>query len=135
MFRAILLLLLLPLSALSQTRVPPEVDSVVSGGYWESGSDSGQYRVVVVNSGFEHVTSRIIVEWLRGPASTGTAPEVVASVEPKLPFGAGVASLGVTLTPAGKGKVRIVASGVVAADPSQKVRAVLTATQPGVVRQ
>ncbi|RJG04729.1 hypothetical protein D3870_00685 [Noviherbaspirillum cavernae] len=131
MFRAILLLLFLPLGAFAQSYLTPEVESVASGGYWENGNDSGRYRVIVVNSGFEHVTSRIIVEWLRDPKATDSAPVVVASIEPKLPFGDGVASLRVTLTPIGKGKVRIVASGVVSANPARKVRAVLVATQPG----
>ncbi len=109
---------------------------MVSGGYWESGTDSGIYRVVVVNSGFEHVTSRVFVEWVRGPKSDESSPAIVAALEPALPFGHGIASLDVSLTPLAKGKVRIVVSGVISAEPSKKVRVVLLAKQPSrVTRQ
>nr|WP_298424589.1 hypothetical protein [Hylemonella sp.] len=135
MLRAVLFLLLLPLAAFARSPVAPDVDSVVSGGYWESGNDSGHYRVIVVNSGFEHVTSRVYVEWLRGPGSPDAKPSVVASVEPTLPFGEGVASVGVRLVPAGKSKVRILVSGVVSAKPTQTVKAILVATKPGRVQQ
>jgi hypothetical protein len=131
MVRALLFLLLFPLSALAQSYVPADVENVVSGGYWENGGESGRYRVVVLNSGFEHVTSRVVVEWLREPRAPNAVADVVASVEPKLPFGNAIASLGATLTPVGKGKVRIVVRGVVSAEPARKVRAVLIATQPG----
>ena len=131
MFRVLVLLLLLPLGCLAQAHVPTDVESVVSGGYWERGNESGRYRVLVLNSGFEHVTSRVLVEWLREPQAREATPEVVASEEPKLPFGNGIASLGATLTPMGKGKVRIVVSGVISAEPTRKVKGVLIATLPG----
>lgn len=131
--RIVLLLLFLPLAAFAQSPVAPEVETVISGGYWEKGADSGRYRVVLLNSGFEQVTSRVLIEWLRDPRQANSVTEVVASVETSLSFGNSVASLGVTLTPLGKGKVRIVASGVISADPTKKVRAVFVATQPGQV--
>lgn len=117
----------------AQTGVPPQVHSVASGGYWSSGRHSGVYRVIVVNEGFEHVASRVFVEWIAEPTSPTEDPTVIAVVEPSLPFGAGVASLQATLKPLAPNRVRVALAGVVSAEPSQKVRAVVIATAPGLV--
>ena len=87
MFRRVFITALVPLTASAQGSVAPDVESVVSGGYWEDGAQSGRYRVVLVNSGFERVTSRLRVEWVREPRSADASPGVVASSEPRLPFG------------------------------------------------
>ena len=58
---------------------------------------------------------------------------VVASSEPRLPFGQEVASLGARLTPAGKGRVRITVTGQLSHEPGKRVKAVLIATKPGQV--
>lgn len=131
MFRSLVFALFLPFGALAQSTVPADVHSVASGGYWEADGESGIYRVVVVNSGFEHVTSQVFVEWVRGPKSGETAPVVVVSLEPALPFGRSVASVDVSLRPIGKGEVRIAVDGVISVLPNTRVRAVLVATQPG----
>ena len=122
------------LCAAAQSGVPASVHSVVSGGYWQARGQAGSYRVVLVNSGFEHVSTRVFIEWVREPGAVGRAPAVVSTVEPQLPFGQGVASLGATLVPLASGKVRIVLSGVISAQPSQKVEASFTATTPGLVQ-
>ncbi len=131
MWRLFALALLSPLCALAGTDVPPSVLSVRSGGYWEAAGESGVYRVVVVNAGFEHVTSRVFVEWLRGPRSGDESPVIVAVVEPDLPFGREVASLDVELQPLSRGRTRVIIRGVVAAQPKRNVRAVFVATNPG----
>jgi hypothetical protein len=119
-------------TAPAQTAVPPQIASVVSGGYWSAQGRAGTYRVVVVNHGFEHVASRVFIEWLADPRSPAEEPAVIDTVEPALPFGRDVASLGVTLKSLGVGRVRVVVSGVISVDPAQKVRAVITAAAPGV---
>ena len=129
----ILVLVLVPFVVLAGTAVPPSVSSVSSGGYWEYGGSSGTYRVVVVNSGYEHVTSRVFVEWLRDASRGDEGPSVEAVVEPVLPFGRDVASLDAAIQPVSSGKVRIVISGVRSVQPKNKVRVVLTATTPGQV--
>ena len=128
----ILATVFLSLAAAASSGVPPEVASVVSGGYWECGEDSGTYRVVVVNSGFEHVTSRVFVEWVSEPRSGNDPAKVVSTLEPMLPFGQGIASLSATLVPLSKGKVQVLVSGVISMAPEQVVRASITATAPGV---
>jgi len=40
------------------------VTAVASGGYWEEGDRSGIIRVIVVQQGWEHVTSRVYLEWI-----------------------------------------------------------------------
>lgn len=128
-----LVIALVSCAASGQSQVLPSVHSVLSGGYWQSGGQAGTYRVVVVNQGWEHVTSRVFIEWLREPRDQNGEQEVVSSVEPELPFGKGVASMNARLKPLATGKVQVVLSGVMATDPSRRVRAVLLATSPGVV--
>ncbi|AWV08823.1 hypothetical protein [Marilutibacter maris] len=130
---AYLLSLLLAAPAFGQTVVPPEVVSVVSGGHWEANGCTGTYRVVVVNDGFEHVVSHALVQWVAAPSSPDESPSVVASVEPPLPFGQGVASLIATLKPMGSGQVGIRLSGSAPAAPNQEVGTLLIAREPGVV--
>ncbi|WP_398494022.1 hypothetical protein [Variovorax sp.] len=52
--------------------VPPQVDTVATGGEWRTARDGGVLRIVIVHQGFEHVHSRLWLEWLasgeRGPA-------------------------------------------------------------------
>jgi ribosomal protein L11 methylase PrmA len=127
----ILATVLLSLAAVTSGGVPPDVVSVVSGGYWESGGNSGTYRVVVVNSGFEHVTSRVFVEWVSEPRSARDSARVVSAVEPTLPFGQGTASLTATLKPLSQGKMQVLVSGVISTAPEQAVSATITATAPG----
>jgi hypothetical protein len=124
--------LLLAISA-GHSVVRPDVASVVSGGYWITQGQAGTYRVVVINSGFEHVSSRVFVEWVAEPKSAKDEPTVVAVVEPALPFGQGVASLHAALKPLASGRVQIMLSGVISSYPEQKVSAVVTATNPGQV--
>lgn len=45
-------------------RLDPNVAFVSTGGFWSRGDSSGVVRVVVVNGGREHVTSRVFVEWV-----------------------------------------------------------------------
>lgn len=41
-----------------------DVAFVSTGGAWAKGDRTGAVRVVVVNGGFEHVTSRVFLQWL-----------------------------------------------------------------------
>ena len=43
------------------------IESVRTGGYWESKQHRGRYRVVVAHQGSEHILSYIRVEWVRDP--------------------------------------------------------------------
>lgn len=45
-------------------RLDPEIAFVSTGGQWAAGDRVGHIRVVVVNGGYEHVTSRVFVHWL-----------------------------------------------------------------------
>ena len=44
--------------------VRPSIAFVVTGGAWQTKKEHGRYRVVVEEGGWEHVTSRVYVEWL-----------------------------------------------------------------------
>ena len=44
--------------------VRPSVAFVVTGGAWHTKNERGRYRIVVEEGGWEHVTSRVYVEWL-----------------------------------------------------------------------
>jgi hypothetical protein len=45
----------------------PELAYLTSGGYWQQGSTSGRIRVLIYSGGHEHVTSKVILQWLTDP--------------------------------------------------------------------
>ncbi|MBX4860409.1 hypothetical protein HJA86_10565 [Rhizobium bangladeshense] len=66
--------LLIPNTALAETLVHPSVGAVVEGGYWhENGVGDGRFRIVVVDQGFEHVSSRVVAEWKSDSTKTSDA--------------------------------------------------------------
>ena len=58
----------------------PQLTAAVSGGYWQQGSEGGGIRVLVYSGGFEHITSRVVLQWL-----TETTPERPAGVVNSVP--------------------------------------------------
>ena len=80
---SILLIPVLAPCASAQTApvVPPSVTAVETGGYWVSGDQEGQYRLIIESGGFEHVVSQIYLQWLAQPASQQDSTAIVASVE------------------------------------------------------
>ncbi|TCU29235.1 hypothetical protein EV130_102415 [Rhizobium azibense] len=73
--------LLVAKTAFADTFADTNVVSVIEGGHWqEDGAGEGSYRIIVVNQGFEHVSSRVVVEWKSVPTETGEA-KIVHSVE------------------------------------------------------
>jgi hypothetical protein len=59
--------------------IPADVESVTSGGYWQSADQSGCYRIIVVNSGWEHIYSQVFLQWiLDGTKEQG--PSILFSV-------------------------------------------------------
>ena len=61
--------------------VPTNVDAVEAGGYWTTGSQEGQYRLIVESSGYEHIVSRVFLQWLSQPKSSDDSVTILASVE------------------------------------------------------
>jgi hypothetical protein len=83
---AALIALSLPALAVAQPAIPPQVTSVVSGGHWQRDAESGTYRAVIVQDGWEHVWSRLFIEWVSEAKLRDEAQKVIARVEPVLPF-------------------------------------------------
>jgi hypothetical protein len=48
--------------------LPSEVESVVSGGRWQTARAEGAFRVVVRTGGLEHVVSQVQVDWVAMPS-------------------------------------------------------------------
>jgi len=44
--------------------LPAEVFEVKTFGYWETEEQNGQFRIVIKNSGHEHVASKVYLEWI-----------------------------------------------------------------------
>lgn len=68
---ALLVILVLSMPARAETdaqsrapEISAAVRSVVSGGGWVEGDVRGFYRVILESEGFEHVSSRLWLEWL-----------------------------------------------------------------------
>jgi len=61
---ATLVLLAVPAEEVPDFQIPTDVAFVVSGGYWTRGPLHGTYRLIVRNSGYEHVSSELVAEWI-----------------------------------------------------------------------
>jgi hypothetical protein len=59
--------------------IAPKIESVTSGGYWQSTEHAGRYRVIVVNSGWEHIHSQVFLQWV-SYGSREKGPSVLFSV-------------------------------------------------------
>jgi hypothetical protein len=85
-----------PAAAFDPKALAPDVAFVVTTGYWqlEDGPKSphGQYRVVVTNSGWEHVGSTVQLQWLVEDFSARTI-RVYAAADVK-ELGRGLSSVG-----------------------------------------
>ncbi|QSI30230.1 hypothetical protein GNX71_11800 [Variovorax sp. RKNM96] len=44
--------------------VPPQVSTVATGGDWNTARTGGALRVIIVHEGFEHVHSKLWLEWI-----------------------------------------------------------------------
>jgi hypothetical protein len=49
-----------------------EIAQVASGGWWGTDDAGGWYRVVVMTGGFEHVSSRLFIQWISNPKDGDT---------------------------------------------------------------
>ena len=43
----------------------PALEAVVSGGFWERKGADGIFRVLVIAQGWEHVGTRVLLQWVR----------------------------------------------------------------------
>lgn len=65
MTRTIALLFLFSISSYAHdTKIDPYISSVVSLGNWETTEQRGFYRFVTVSGGWEHVSSKLYVQWV-----------------------------------------------------------------------
>jgi hypothetical protein len=73
------------------------IDWVQTGGRWDEGEQGGQYRIVVTESGFEHVRRQLFIQWIKRPKHISDSYEVVRTlavkelgyvwtIEPRLKF-------------------------------------------------
>lgn len=55
------------------SRLPADVETVLTGGFWEAAGQEGRYRVVIRSAGFEHLISSMTVDWILNATETGAA--------------------------------------------------------------
>lgn len=44
--------------------VPADVSTVQTGGVWSESDKEGNYRVIIINHGFDHIVSKLYLQWL-----------------------------------------------------------------------
>jgi len=78
---AMLATILIPANGMAQETlaIPPDVESVVTGGQWTSDKLSGTYRVIVSAGGFEHIVSQVQVDWIVEAGGRDNPTRVVSS--------------------------------------------------------
>ena len=55
----------------------PEIYEVKSFGFWEADDYEGHFRIVIINQGFEHVSSNVYLEWI---SSNNESLKIIKSV-------------------------------------------------------
>jgi hypothetical protein len=99
--------------------VDPNVVAVVSGGYWQSNGSSGFYRVIVRNSGFDHVSSQAVAEWVAEPREASSVLRVIRTHEFVAP---GFYSLDPPTLERYEGRVRVRLQGVFTHEPERRLK-------------
>ena len=61
-----------PARAQELPALDPAITHVVTGGYWEAAGREGSLRLVVVTHGFDHLISRLYVQWLEAVPDSAT---------------------------------------------------------------
>lgn len=136
MRQLLLSLVLICSSGVAQTvSVPTEVFSVQTVGYWQSGSATGSYRVVVTSEGWEHAWSRVFVEWLEEPTDheAPQLPPLVVELVPPLAQGSAVLEASAQSRKASELIVTVHATSNMELG-AKKRRFVFRAGAPGVIR-
>jgi len=114
--------------------VPSEVTTVITAGRWADAGASGSYRVVVVRDGWEHVWSRVYVEWLPDPTDRNAPDPKPLSVKELIPPGVAQGSAVLTATAKGQqlGRLEVTVLATSNMEPGAKSqRFTFVATQPG----
>ncbi len=82
---AVLLYVPLPTPVCAQyalVPLPADVETVVSGGYWEVGDTArGRFRAVITTNGLEHLISGLRIEWIRDPEESNQAPRPLFAMD------------------------------------------------------
>ena len=119
MFRHLCLAIAFVVSATAEAQPTPQVEpnviSVQTIGDWASDDSTGRYKVIVTSEGWEHVWSRVYVEWLPDPSSPQAEWKTAGIVELAPPVAPGVMILEATARQHGKNRLVV----TVRATPNQ----------------
>lgn len=64
----------------------PNIESVVTFGEWKAGGQEGQWRLVLVTRGFDHLLSTLYVQWIAAPTRSDDSAKIVKTMQvPELP--------------------------------------------------
>jgi len=67
-------------TAQTEAAVPLDVETVISGGYWQvNDSTHGSFRVIIETGGFEHIISDARVEWVAEPRESDAPSRLLAT--------------------------------------------------------
>jgi hypothetical protein len=136
MIRSLLLIFLLVSSATAEEpRLPREVVGVTTLGYWQTASQSGTYRVVVTQNGWEHVWSQVFVQWLPEPKSRDAAEPPITVAELLPPVAQGAFVLEASSKHGRKNEILVTIQATSNMEPQAKpLRFVFSAREPGVIK-
>ena len=117
--------------------IAPEVTSVTMVGRWQDKGDSGSYRVIVIRDGWEHVWSRIYVEWLKDPSEREDPTQAPVSIQELVPPGIaqGTAVLEASARASKPGNIVITVRAVSSMEVGAKAQTfIFGASKPGVTK-
>ncbi len=135
MIRSLLLFSLLVSSAIAQEPVVSrDVVSVSTLGYWQTASQSGTYRVVVTQNGWEHAWSQVFVQWMPEPKSPDAAEPNLTVAELLPPLAQGAFVLDASAKRGRKNEVLVTVRATSNMEPGARpLSFVFSAREPGVI--
>ena len=69
------------------SKLDPAITDVVTGGNWSAGDREGSFRLVVVTHGYEHLISRLYVQWLEAVPDSGETRLLSTALVDAIPDG------------------------------------------------
>jgi hypothetical protein len=62
-------------------KADPRITSIVTGGYWQTDADHGTYRILLYQTGYEHVSTGVVAQWIAEGNAQSDPQRIVHELE------------------------------------------------------
>lgn len=111
-------------------QIATSIAEVKSVGYWEKGEKHGHYRIVVVNEGWEHISSQVYIQAIEVAADPDQDNLVLSTLPVKEVNDPNIWSVGILRTSYIKQKIVVTLNGTNTYSPTEKKQFRITLLEP-----